>query len=292
MTTHMMKKQLLFISLLFLTLFIGCTSDGDNTLSETAELTKGQEDFIELLKSKYPTQTVNFNTETALASSPYVKNQKLTLTFSSSGMLFIDTDPEKNDGDEIELPVFSIEGNEYIWKDTANDLSYALSLRTDNTINEVNVSQTSSSTFYASLKEYTDGIETKKTYSFLLLPNNIECTAQIKNKIETDQRLISMRTKFCDGSQKSLNFNFKADAAIGLGSYEIQATDKEERNPEAGKVALRLFIDGENYYGVSGTVNIKANTTVNTLIDCVFDALVLENSDEEQLTISGQILSI
>lgn len=269
--------------------FSACSSD-DATMSD--ELTPAQKDFIELLKSNYPTQVVSFNTDTAINNAPYAVNQKTIFTFSSSGMLFIDANPEKNDGDEIELPVFTISGNEYIWKDAEHDLSYVLSLTTENFINEINVFKTSTHTFYNSLKVDSGDIEEEKTYSYLLLPNDIECTSQIKNKIATDQRLIAMTTKFCDGSQKSLNFNFKADADISVGTYEVQVTSMEEKNPAEGKVTISLFFNGDNYYGKSGSVTIKTNNTLNTLVDCVFEGLVLKNSNDDEIVISGQILGV
>ncbi|WP_010135679.1 hypothetical protein [Ochrovirga pacifica] len=284
---HYINKLFYFVAMAVL---MACTSD--NGPESEAGLTQNQQDFIALLKLKYPTQVVNFTTETAINEAPYAVNQKTTFTFSSSGMLFIDTNPEKNDGDEIELPVFTISGNEYIWKDTEQDLSYVLSLTAENFINEINVFKTSTNTFYNSLKVSSDAIEVEKTYSYLLLPNEIECTSQTKNKIETDQRLITMRTKFCDGSQKSLSFNFKADIAIATGTYQIQATNAEEKNPLEGNVAVSLFIDGENYYGQSGTITIKTNNTLNTLVDCVFEGLVLKNSNDDEIVISGQILGV
>ncbi|MGY5351827.1 hypothetical protein ACXGQW_04570 [Wenyingzhuangia sp. IMCC45533] len=297
----LLKLFVLLISSTFM--LTSCSSDADDSMSSEekqeekqedgeGDLTQAQKDFIEVLKSKYPTQVVNFNTETAIGNAPYVKNQKLTFTFSSSGMLFIDTNPEKNDGSEIELPGFIISGKEYVWKDVDKDLSYALSLKADNTINEVNVSKSSDNTFYNSLKVSTDEIEVEKTYSFLLLPGDIECTAQTRNKIETDQRLITMRTKFCDGSQKSVNFNFKADTDISTGTYPIQATTSEERNPDSGKVAVRLFIDGENYYGTTGSVIVRTNSKGSTTVDCVFESLVLKNAKNEEIVISGQILGV
>ncbi|NIJ44181.1 DNA-binding beta-propeller fold protein YncE [Wenyingzhuangia heitensis] len=146
-----MLKSIKLLSLFLLLILSSCSKE--DSAMESESLTDAQEEFIALLKTNYPTQIVNFNTDTALIGGPFVENQKLTLTFSSSGMLFIDTDPDKNDGDEIELPSFDIDGKEYVWKDTSSDLSYRLSLKTDNTINEVNVFKTSNNNFYASLKE-------------------------------------------------------------------------------------------------------------------------------------------
>ena len=79
--------------------------------------------------------------------APYTLQQEVQFTFSSSGQLHIDDDPAANDGDEITIASFTVVGSEYIWDDNANGFSYALSLKSDGNINEVNVSNTASGTF-------------------------------------------------------------------------------------------------------------------------------------------------
>ncbi|MCO7189079.1 MULTISPECIES: hypothetical protein [unclassified Pseudoalteromonas] len=49
--------------------------------------------------------------------SSYADGQKVKFTFSSSGMMFIDTDPDANNGDEMSLDGVMMEGSEYVYKD-------------------------------------------------------------------------------------------------------------------------------------------------------------------------------
>ncbi len=73
------------------------------------------------------------------SGAPYVLDQIVKFTFSGSGALGIDVNPDDNDGDEITIASFTQSGGEYIWTDNASGFSYKLSLKSDNSVNEINV---------------------------------------------------------------------------------------------------------------------------------------------------------
>lgn len=104
------------------------------------------------LPSTVASQVVNMIFTSAQTGAPYTLNQEVKVTFSSSGMLFLDENPSANDGDEVNVATFTKKGVEYVWDDASNDYSYALSLKTDSSINELNVSKTSTSAFLGSFK--------------------------------------------------------------------------------------------------------------------------------------------
>lgn len=155
-----MKKKLLFGVLSILAIGIlntSCEKDSaetENKTSETFELTTEQETLITGLQNKYNSGVINFTVDTDINGSPYKKGTDLVLTLSSSGALFIDSNPLAKDGDEVIINTFNKIANEYVWKDLKNDLEYALSIKlnTIDEINEVNVIKTSTKSFLASLK--------------------------------------------------------------------------------------------------------------------------------------------
>lgn len=77
----------------------------------------------------------------AESGAPYTLKQKANFTFSSSGYLFIDNDPKAADGDEVSITAGpTLVGKEYVWEDKSAGFKYAVSLKADSTINEINVS--------------------------------------------------------------------------------------------------------------------------------------------------------
>ncbi|WP_046004641.1 hypothetical protein [Pseudoalteromonas rubra] len=72
------------------------------------------------------------------SGSSYADGQKVKFTFSSSGMLFIDTDPEANNGDEMSLDDVMMEGTEYVYKDEQSGFVYRVSV-TPTGLNEINL---------------------------------------------------------------------------------------------------------------------------------------------------------
>ncbi|MDK1309711.1 hypothetical protein [Pseudoalteromonas ardens] len=70
------------------------------------------------------------------SGSSYADGQKVRFTFSSSGMMFIDTDPEANNGDEMSLDDVMMEGSEYVYKD--DGFIYKVSV-TETGLNEINL---------------------------------------------------------------------------------------------------------------------------------------------------------
>ncbi|NJB81536.1 hypothetical protein GGR97_000295 [Wenyingzhuangia aestuarii] len=297
----MMKKPFFFKLFLFLSLFLSvltsCSSDESDNSIDTKELTTAQTEFMDLLKSKYPTQVVQFNTETAIENAPFVTNQKLTFTFSSSGMLFIDTNPAKNDGDEIELLVFTISGKEYVWKDAKNDVSYALSLTTENFINEVNVFKTSTNTLYASLITVVTDIvtenpgENKIESYYFFTDDNIECApvSQSKPLVST----VHIISKPCQSSSAALTFYFDLMKSINTGTYTVLASEGINVTPGAGKVTIVFYShDSKTWFAQSGTVTVTTNSNDESKIDVTFKDLVMKAEDGTETTFTGQIIGV
>jgi hypothetical protein len=76
---------------------------------------------------------------TANSGAPYAEGDQVLFTWSGSGLLFLDTNPEAEDGSEITLEQAGVTGSEYIWRDTDSGLDYAVSLTSANELNEINV---------------------------------------------------------------------------------------------------------------------------------------------------------
>ncbi|WP_125779221.1 hypothetical protein [Pseudoalteromonas rubra] len=72
------------------------------------------------------------------SGSSYADEQKVKFTFSSSSMMFIDTDPEANNGDDMSLDDVMMEGTEYVYKDEQNGFVYRVSV-TPTGLNEINL---------------------------------------------------------------------------------------------------------------------------------------------------------
>jgi hypothetical protein len=138
------RKSIAFYLLLSLAMFFTACSDDD---SETPTTNPSPSGSSGTLPSSVKGQVVNMKFTAPQAGAPYSLDQEVTFTFSSSGMLFIDENPAAKDGDEITISSFTKEGNEFVWKESSKDHSYALSLKADSSINEVNLSQTSTATF-------------------------------------------------------------------------------------------------------------------------------------------------
>lgn len=140
-------KLTLLATIICSSLFISC-GDDDSTEPETQQ----DQTANATLPASVSGQVVNFTFTAAQPGAPYTLNQEVKVTFSSSGMFFLDSDPAANNGDEVNVASFTTVGNEIVWADAANDYSYALSFKADSSINELNVSQTSTSTFLGSFE--------------------------------------------------------------------------------------------------------------------------------------------
>ncbi|MGY5355574.1 hypothetical protein [Wenyingzhuangia sp. IMCC45467] len=288
-----MKSYLVTVFTICCIFLSACSSEEDSQLKET-ELTTEQKEFIALLKSNYPTQVVSFNTGTAIDNAPYASNQKLTFTFSSSGMLFIDTNPEKNDGDEIELPVFSINGNEYVWKDAGHDLTYALSLTAENYINEINVFKTSTNTFYASLVTIVineNPSETNTESYYFFGDDNMECTpiSQGKPLVST----VHIISNPCQSNSAALTFYFDLMKVINAGTYTVLASEGINVVPGAGKLTMVFYShDAKNWFAQSGTVTVTTNSDDASKIDLKFKDILMKAEDGTETNFTGQIIGV
>lgn len=141
-------KSISLNSLLLLFIILGlnfqsCSEDDDETVQPTSQ----NQTSNPTLPSSVKGQVVNMKFTAPQTGAPYTLDQQVRFTFSSSGMLFLDTNPSANDGDEINISSFSIVGNEYVWKDAGAGFNYNLSLKSDSSINEVNVFKDSDNSF-------------------------------------------------------------------------------------------------------------------------------------------------
>lgn len=126
-----------------------CSDDDDEKIEPTIPQNQTTNPA---LPTTVASQVVNMVFTAAQTGAPYTINQEVKVTFSSSGMFFLDQNPSANDGDEVNVASFTQSGTEYIWADAANDYSYALSLKSDSSINELNVTKTSTSAFLGSFQ--------------------------------------------------------------------------------------------------------------------------------------------
>jgi hypothetical protein len=122
------------LGLLAVIFLSACSKDGDNPTQNDQG------------GGSLPSTIANaqFNLEVTFAASaaPYQMGQQALFSFGSDGSLSIDLDPNTNNGNELRLTNFSLEGLEYVWSDQAAGYKYALSLDADDSINEVNVFDT------------------------------------------------------------------------------------------------------------------------------------------------------
>lgn len=144
-------KSIFIAAALFSTFLISCGDDDDDNEPPVQSQIANPN-----LPSSVSGQVVNFIFTAAQPNAPYALNQEVKVTFSSSGMFFLDNNPTANDGDEVNVATFTEIGKELVWNDAGNDYSYALSLKADSSINELNVTQTSTSAFLGSFKPRED----------------------------------------------------------------------------------------------------------------------------------------
>ena len=218
------KLKSYLLALLFIGgVFVSCSDDESDTTTPMDQ-GNGNNNSGVSLPASVKGQVVNMKFTAAQMGAPYTENQEFKFTFSSSGMLFIDDDPAANDGDEITLSSPSLVGNEYVWTDASNDFSYALSLKSDSSINEVNLSQTSSSSFLgqfiptnsgggasmiaAYAGTYTVTSVDKGTHSRMTViidaSGNIDFDSNVQLMV-SDFALVSDRLDCCDGIWIDMN---------------------------------------------------------------------------------------
>lgn len=137
----MKKLSALFLGLILF--FIACDKDKEGDIApSTTNTTK-------TLPASVAGKVILFEYSfDAGLGAPYTLNQEVQFTFSSSGMLFIDTDPGANNGDEISINSFTEFSGEYVWDDATGGYAYNLSFLTDGSINEFNLFGLSNGSFY------------------------------------------------------------------------------------------------------------------------------------------------
>ncbi|MBQ4812459.1 hypothetical protein J8M20_13965 [Pseudoalteromonas luteoviolacea] len=80
--------------------------------------------------------TLTFNLTDS--GSSFTDGQKVMFTFSSSGKLFIDVDPDASNGDDITIDDFDKSGDEYNYSDEANGFKYSVAVL-DGKLHEINL---------------------------------------------------------------------------------------------------------------------------------------------------------
>lgn len=75
----------------------------------------------------------------ANTAAPHPVGQEANFNFGSDGSLSVDFDPSAANGNEVNVSSGSQKGNEFVWEDAAGGYKYALSTRSDDSLNEVNV---------------------------------------------------------------------------------------------------------------------------------------------------------
>lgn len=123
-------KKLLFLLPLAGLMIISCGKDDDQPNPTTPP---------QSLPSAIAGTSLNMEFTAPQTGAPYTLGQIVQFTFSSSGSLGIDVDPTAGNGDEITISSFTESSGEYIWEDAAAGVSYHLSLKSDNSVNEINV---------------------------------------------------------------------------------------------------------------------------------------------------------
>lgn len=210
----MMKKQLIILGLACMSL-VACKKDEEK--KEEVEQTSENPDLPGTIAGTIVNMEYSFD---AGSNTTYQLNQLVNFTFSSSGMLFIDKNPTAKDGDELSLSTVRKEGSEFVWDDTDNGHAYSLSLKADNSINEVNFSNLDRSAFYGQFTVLEDDTATSGNEGELTISGDV-------NKI--------------GGS----NFN----PGLGLecdGCSKPKITWTQAREPESDKV-LQVEITGGTF---------------------------------------------
>lgn len=131
-----------FALLLIVVFVTACGDDDDDDNNDDMDPGNGFE-----LPEGLVDATVLMEFTTANAGAPYALNDQVEFSFSASGEMGIDTDPDADNGDEITLSDPSEVGNEIVWEDQDAGYNYALSLLVDGSINEINVSSMSDNSF-------------------------------------------------------------------------------------------------------------------------------------------------
>ena len=148
-------KQLFYRSFIALSIlgiaFTGCSDDDDSGDNMNPDNQNSD------LPSAIVDQAIRMTFTSAQTGAPYSEGQEVDFTFSDSGEMTLDENPDANDGNEVLVTSFSESGNEFIWKDENAGFDYKLSLKSDNSINEINVFKASDNTFMGQFVELGGG---------------------------------------------------------------------------------------------------------------------------------------
>ncbi len=115
--------------ILFFTI-VACSSDDDSDDMQEPGIT---------LPSGISGTSYNLECSFANTGAPYQVGHEATFNFGSDGSLAIDFDPTAGNGSEVNVSNGSQVNTEFVWEDSNGGYKYALSLKADDSLNEVNV---------------------------------------------------------------------------------------------------------------------------------------------------------
>ncbi|KZN55463.1 hypothetical protein [Pseudoalteromonas luteoviolacea] len=136
----------------------GVTSTSDLTYTWTPGYSGGDDsdDSSDMLPDALKGKSFTLTFAMSASGASYNDGQVVQFTFSSSGALFIDPNPDANDGSEIQINEFEKVGAEYIYKDEQNGFKYAVSVLNEK-FHEVNLSTLESVFLGQFTEKSTDG---------------------------------------------------------------------------------------------------------------------------------------
>lgn len=163
---------------------------------------------------------------TANTGSPYQLNDVVKFSFSNTGALSIDKNPSANDGNEITIQNFAQVGSEYQWVESGTGHTYNLSLKSDNSINEMNLNGSDG----AFLGQFTPVEEGNSTLGLI---KALAGTYQVANVVS--------------GTHDRMNVVIDADGNIDFDTNVQLTTDTYQLVTDRIDVLNSIFIDMTPY---------------------------------------------
>lgn len=163
----------------------------------------------------------------AQANSPYANGTQVRFTFSSSGMLFYG--PPGSSNDETIASFTRSPSGEYTWADSAKQIAFAVSLRPDGSLNEINVAGSASGTpFFGQFRDpgnttpVADGSGSSKvTLVFRTVGTSGTYTATIQGVA-----IPSSKAQFCNDFVNTANSKVSlAKGLLTVGTFIVTMCD-------------------------------------------------------------------
>lgn len=268
-------------------------NNNNNGGTNTTTLSAEEKAFIDGLLKKYTNGEVTLTITHAESDAPYKADQKIKFTFGSSGKLMIDVDPSTTPGTDITINSFTkASSGAYIWKDAANDLEYALSLKPNTTdeINEFNITKTSTSKFLnqASVKPDGNGGTTVDANSVLINGNKLEVTDFLPLSIAASDTWSATGTV---GTSDSMSVLYKVDE--GARPTSSISVDIKPFALSTGVASISLIDTDGTWYAQSGKINFNPETdgTIKiTFSDITFgDTFIGTPTKTKTISLNGSV---